>query len=774
MIMLGMSARNNRAFVVLGLVLFLTACGDLGMVLPSQGSYRVNAQVDGDYTLDTYSVVTKNSKIRPYFVNSVVNDPDVRGITVFVQDYSGAVVSRKAHYLLAGDIKEEHRSPDTPELPAEPPPNTVESGRDAGSEDHSKEESPGEEAPGPADTAAPNPAEARDDAPEFPPEIPEDSSAANFGEEAAEPPADGGSGEDAIAGTPGGTDYTGETAGDSAPADTADGDYADQHPAGQDPGGADITTGDRDTADTDQDLSDAVDPDAADYVAVDRDTAGTELVDAADRDVSETGAAEGDAANREPAKTETGNTDTADRDSAETDVAKTESIAAPPLPPADIPKAPIPEDETVLVKQLDLYFPEFRIVEDLAIGRYNLVFQVMGEKEILYKTFKPIYFIGDAKFTLGEIQSFLPVEITGGRLIPPGINVMLTTEVSADPRLDPYIIWHSGKKIIAQGRLSEGANALFWKTPEQTGFHSIRVEVFPLLPGDRVPGNMIGKIKELSLPVSSRSEGTRYFRDSSENPGGEFIGWYQFWGTLDDTKAPSNPERKLVSLYSQAPRWMPIGSLYGLLVGRDDVYTLPGAPFTVSGDEQGTGQILLHLGAPAAGSIVSLRFAGREEAADPEASAELDLSFEEDALILRIASMDAFQEESLEFTGDEENGFVTVIVKFAIAPDHFEAELLLEDPPATTGALSIALAAAVSGEGSIRFGEYLGQGRRQPAPGAGKYGNRTMALNELAFSYARTSILPEEEPSESGLPETLAAEEEYPDAEPEPPSSNAL
>jgi hypothetical protein len=519
-------------------------------------------------------------------------------------------------------------------------------------------------------------------------------------------------------------------------------------------------------------------------------------VDAAETEAGDKDAAGPDSAGADMVKTEEDSADTAGTDIVKTDPGAADT-AVPALPPVDPPKTPIPEHEIVIIKRLDQRFPEFRILENLAIGRYNLIFQVMGEKEILYKTFKPIYFIGEAKFILGEIQSFLPVKITGGRLIPPGLNVLLTTEVRADSRLDPYIIWHSGKKIIAQGRLSEGANSSFWKTPEQTGFHSIRVEVFPLLRKDRVPGNMIGKIKELSLPVSSRSEKIQHFRDPSgdpagdpsgnpaenpaedsvgnpaRNPGGGFIGWYQFWGTLDDTKAPNNPGRKLVSLYSQAPRWIPLGGIYGLLVGRNDVYTLPGAPFIVSGNEQGKGRILFHLGALSEGPIVSLRFAGGE--AEDQETADLDLSFAKDALILRIASKDASRKESLGLDSYETNGFITVIVEFTIAPDHFDAELLLENPPATTGPLSIALAAAVSGEGSIRFGEYLGQGGSQGASKAsGKYGNGTVALNELAFSYARTPVPPKEELSESGLPETLVAEEKDQGVKQETLSQNAL
>jgi hypothetical protein len=856
MINMGMSVRNYRAFAgALGCVLLLTACGDLGMVLPSQGSYRVNAQVDGDYTLDIYSVVTKNSQIRPYFVNSVINDPDVRGLTVFVQDYSGVVVSRKVHYRLVESVKEEPKPANEPETFTATPDPAAEEGPEAGADEVSQDE-PSEDEPPEDEAAMPDEAdeelraEAAGPAEEIQPELPGpefDDPAVEAPEDfPAEPPEDSFGGNDAgdtwaaadvaveaetetagwadatyAAGAAGGStgaDIPGQDAAGAAAADlgftsadapgqdatstdTAESLFPGTGAAGSDSGNTD--TVDTATADTNTAGSGAAGADApgGDTGAVSSDSGNTDTVEtaAADTNTAGFGAVGTDAAGGDTGAvvSDAGNTDTVETAAADTntagfgaaganatgaDAADT-GIAAPAAPPVETPKPPIPEDETVTVKQLDQYLPAFRIVEELDIGRYNLVFQVMGEKEILYRTFKPIYFIGDAKFTLEEIQSFLPVAITGGRLIPPGINVMLGTEVSADPRLDPYVIWHNGKKILAQGRLSDGANYLMWKTPEQTGFHSIRAEVFPLLPGDRMPGNMIGKIKELSLPVSLKSEGIRYFSDPSD----EFINWYQLWGTLDDAKAPNNAERRLVSLYSQAPRWKPLGGMYGLLVGDDDIYILPGTPFKLSGDTQGTGRILFRLAPLLEGVILNIYFSGgesaaqadvQETAASPMGTAELDLSFAGNALILRIASGSASLEESLELNDNEAKGFITVIVEFAIAPDHFEAELRLEDPAGTTGPLSIALAAPISGEGSLYLGgaNYPGHGRnltRQASGGTGIYGNGTMALNELALSYARLPA-PQKDEVESGIQESLIAEEEDLSVEPEPSSPNAL
>ncbi|WP_010263754.1 hypothetical protein [Treponema primitia] len=108
---MGISVQKLRAlYSILGFTLFLSSCSDMDTVFSSpfssQGTYRVNALVDSDYTLDEYSVVNQNSKIRPFFVNSVVNDPDVRGLTVFVQDLSGTTISRKVRYVLSTDTQE--------------------------------------------------------------------------------------------------------------------------------------------------------------------------------------------------------------------------------------------------------------------------------------------------------------------------------------------------------------------------------------------------------------------------------------------------------------------------------------------------------------------------------------------------------------------------------------------------------------------------------------------------------------------------------------------
>jgi hypothetical protein len=797
-------------FCALGFALILYACGDLGMVLPSQGSYRVSARVTtskDDYTLDTYSVVNKNSKIQPYFVNSLDDDPDVRGLAVFVQDYSGKRVSRKVYYMLDSDEAnvsdeidaskpaDESKPPDiTPaETPQETPAGTetpAEKDPDGSAEEVFPGDPPEGETPVPGATET-VPAKAETVPAETAPAKAEDTFAKV---ETAPVKIETAPAEVETAPVKAETASAG-TADASANAGTGTGDA----PAKAETSSTETTGASASAGTGTGDASAKAEPSSA------------ETADAS----TNAGTGTGDA----PAEAETGTetavssaeaTGTGDSGAAKdtgTDASGSDTIAPPPIvsPPEEPSEPVIPEDHhIVLVAQLDQDLPMFQITnENIAIGRYNLVFQVLGKgtevtegkrteiggkwteviggkwtEVTLYRTFKPIYFLGDTTFTMEDIQSFLPMAVTRGKLIPIGINVMLTTEIKADRRLDPYVIWYSGKKILAQGRMSGGADHLFWKTPEKTGFHNVRAEVFPLLPGDPVPGNMIGKIKELSLPVSSNSNGIAQF-DRYQSPEDEkFTGWYQLWGTLDDAEAVGIAQRNLVSLYGQAPRWIPFKDMYSLFVGRDDVYTLPGTPFKLEQGEQGTGRMYFHLAALAEGSILSIRFAAPEKPRKPaeqkaagetaEGTVALDLFLAEGDLILRIASEDASQEESLEMSGDE---FITVVVEFVIAPDRFEAELRLENsaenPAKTTGPFSVALAKPISGEGSILLG-----GGEKPAGYVGETG--TMALNELAFLYDRRSVPENEEEFDSVILKSLLLEEEDLGAEQEPVSLSAL
>ncbi|MDR1902094.1 MAG: hypothetical protein LBQ88_07440 [Treponema sp.] len=100
-----MSLKKLASITLIFLSLLLVGCGDLDTVFPSSGTYRVDAFVN-ETSLDDYSVIKQTDAIRPYFINSIENDPDLRGLEVFLQTREGQIASRKIRYILAEEKEE--------------------------------------------------------------------------------------------------------------------------------------------------------------------------------------------------------------------------------------------------------------------------------------------------------------------------------------------------------------------------------------------------------------------------------------------------------------------------------------------------------------------------------------------------------------------------------------------------------------------------------------------------------------------------------------------
>jgi hypothetical protein len=85
------------------LSIILISCGDLdldlGTVFSTGESYRIDARAD-DRSLDEESILTQTSVIQPYFKHSLVNDPDARGLLVYLATPSGDRISENIRYTL--------------------------------------------------------------------------------------------------------------------------------------------------------------------------------------------------------------------------------------------------------------------------------------------------------------------------------------------------------------------------------------------------------------------------------------------------------------------------------------------------------------------------------------------------------------------------------------------------------------------------------------------------------------------------------------------------
>jgi hypothetical protein len=653
-----MFARNIK--IPLGILLIslvFAACGGgMDSVFSSGGTYyRVNAMVNKN-SLESYSIIRKGDEIHPYFVNSVNNDPDIMGLTVYLQTLSGEVVSSRVQYTLK-DENEENQAELDPALEFGP-------------------ETPGaaeETLPGGAEGVPPGTREAGEQT------VPETG---------AEP-------------APEGPPETGE-AGDRGVPETSG------EPAAASPSPA----------------------------------------------VSEGGTGEGapeknpseEAAPAEPQ----GQTETA------------REPGSPELPLAETAAEEAVQELVIHVRELDRDLPAFPLPENLEIGRYIMVFQVLGAKDTLYKSEIPCYFLGDAELVLEDISSFLPGVSSGAHLIPPGINIMLEALIGSDSRLDPYLIWYSGKKVIAQGRLADGANYLFWRAPRQTGFQTLRVEVLPFQPFQ----NTRGMIKELSLPISPKYENLGYFSGMAD----QYDLWYKFEGNLEDTNAQTDSRKMLVAQGARRLHWRPGGGIYGLVVGPEDIYQLPGTPFALPEKERGSGRILFRFKPLAGGTVFKAVF--RTVGNSPDVL-ELYLSYYNGALVFDITlASEEYEKIAIPVPAGAED-YITAAVNFEIRQDRFTAQLEIENLGKFTEKKTVPLTSPLSGLGTFQLGE-------SPRTGAGLNGETegnnlsyaqlntrlpVFILDELAVLYTRKPDIEEEVPeADAEIPDLSKTEQENPEA----------
>ncbi|MDR2150012.1 MAG: hypothetical protein LBO67_04190 [Spirochaetaceae bacterium] len=94
------TARNS--YMLLPALLFcllFTACNEMETVFTTGTVYKVTAQV-GDTTIDEAPLITSKDALAPYFITAVAKDPDIRSLTVFLQNSSGQIVMDKVQYAL--------------------------------------------------------------------------------------------------------------------------------------------------------------------------------------------------------------------------------------------------------------------------------------------------------------------------------------------------------------------------------------------------------------------------------------------------------------------------------------------------------------------------------------------------------------------------------------------------------------------------------------------------------------------------------------------------
>ena len=325
------------------------------------------------------------------------------------------------------------------------------------------------------------------------------------------------------------------------------------------------------------------------------------------------------------------------------------------------------EDLFVHVKSLDDNLPLFPMPNSLPAGRYIMVSQVMSGRNVLQRTEKPLYYIGAAAFSYDGINVYLPGVARSSQLIPRGTVVMLEADIDFVTQFDPYIIWYEGRNKISEGKYSDGAGFLFWKTPEQSGFYTIRAEVFPVRNDDRLSGFM----KETSLLVSTMAIDVNLV--SQNIP--QLVHWYTLEGDLFDSKMPASLERSLNTVTGKSPVWMGANRTYGVATGCDDVISLP--RILIPNNSMRTWQALFRFMPLSDGGILSVQFGSSR-------NVSMNLYIEGNNLILALTSPFRTVSQVVNIpenilNHDNKPSFITAGVYFTIRPGLLSAQINIID-----------------------------------------------------------------------------------------------
>jgi len=359
-------------------------------------------------------------------------------------------------------------------------------------------------------------------------------------------------------------------------------------------------------------------------------------------------------------------------------------------------------DELIVpVLSLDKELPSFPMPENLPMGVYTMVSQVMSDKTVLQRTEKNIFYLGKNTFSYKGINVYLPG--TGGtsHLIPKGMVVMLEVNLDFDKRLDPHIVWYEGKNKIKEGNFSNDAGFIFWKAPEQSGFFSLRAEIFPVEGFD----DLTGYKKEISLLVSSKITDVNL---ASPNVM-QLTHWYTMEGNLNDSKMPASPERALKPASGTKLKWMGLDGTYGLATGNGSIITLPKIP--VVNKEVEIWQTLFRFKPISNGNIFSIQFGS-------SGGVLMTLYMEDKALILKLISPlktvsqivgisvpKDESSESVQVVG-QNSSFLTAGVKFSIQSGFLTAQInIIGNPtPVELAVKPITLEAEIKNEFNIMLG----------------------------------------------------------------------
>jgi hypothetical protein len=353
-------------------------------------------------------------------------------------------------------------------------------------------------------------------------------------------------------------------------------------------------------------------------------------------------------------------------------------------------------ENPILVPRLSGDLPAFDLPADLAVGRYVLVMRVLGADGVLFEKRRSIYYLADAELSLTGIVSYPPGAGTSSTapLFPTKAKLLLRAEIEADDRLDPYVAWYFGTKLIGMGRLADGANQILWETPLREGFQTLRVEVYPEPPLDPKAPDLVGASADITIATAETA-----LLPGLPGTSSDYVRLYRFLGDLTDSADASDPGRAFVRTTGAEPIWVPIDDSYGLSVGTSEQYRLdlPLAPVRAGGVD--VCRILTRVTVSGKGVIWRASFSSTGGAE----SLQMELASVTGGLELRLLSE---QKEKSVFVsipaGNTVDEAVLATVTFSAAAPSVVAEISVND--GETNKMTLPFSSALLGSGTVRLG----------------------------------------------------------------------
>lgn len=392
----------------------------------------------------------------------------------------------------------------------------------------------------------------------------------------------------------------------------------------------------------------------------------------------------------------------------------------------------------LIVDSLSDALPTFALPADLSVGRYFLVFQVVGDDGVLYEERRSFFYIGDKAFSITSLASFPPGSGPSGDapLFPTKVPLLLEVGIDAGPELDPYVVWSFDGKRLGGARAADGGKRIMWTTPGNAGFYRIEVSLYPTVPSANELSSLSGVTRSITIAASP----TAAF-PGLPNPDSAYVSIFRFLGDLKERGiAPDSAHPLEAAFEKTVDEWLPFTSGYGLGVGPSRSYLSARPAVPVEDGAVHPSRVILSASVRRAGLIWQTVFAG-DGGEEPELSVSLEETESGPTLTVRSNGLDKtiHVEQAMPFA-DAAQVFEIEFFPSAKVSAALSVKLILDGVSA--GTVETGPLLPLSSQGYFRLGGSSASGAAEEVPDT-----ITAVVDELAYV-----LVEPETPAETDVP----------------------